>query len=167
VSFDPGFLFFRDGGASARDMNLSDEWLAALKAELRAELADRNRLYPSRVAKGRMTRAEADKETRVWRGVLQAVDPFADRPGDRPEATWTEQVHALRREIALRRHFYPQWILTGRIHADAAERKLLLLEQWHDLLWYQIGLPEAVAARADTAARAATRQSQEDKRAAA
>lgn len=157
MSFDPNFRFFGDGGPADRVTDMSDEWTCALKTELRAELIDRQRLYPGRVAKGRMKPVEADKELRVWRGILQSVDPAQRRPDAGCEASWTEQVHGLRREIGLRRHFYPQWILAGRVDAAEADRKLQLLEQWHDLLWHVIGTAEARTARAATAARAKER----------
>lgn len=158
MSFDPAFHFFTDGQPADRPMDLSDEWWSAMKIELRVELADRQRLYPARVVKGRMTRVEADKELRVWRGILQAFDVRADRPAAGPEATWTEQAHGLRREIGLRRRYYPQWVLAGRVEGAEADRKLLLLEQWHDLLWHQCSRPEAVAARADVARRLSERE---------
>lgn len=157
MTFDPAFRFFADGHPADRAMDPSDEWATSLKAELRDELDKRQSIYPGRVNKGRMTRAEADKELRVWRGVMQSVDPAA-MPDTGVEATWTEQVHGLRREIGLRRHFYPQWIMAGRIDAGEAERKLLLLEQWHDRLWHGVGTAEANATRVATALRSADRE---------
>lgn len=153
MSFDPAFLFYRDNGPVDRDVPLDDDWWKALAGEARDELARRRASYPGRVTKGRMTRAEADRELRVWGSVLRSIEG-----GDyvTPVASWTEQAHALRREIALRRKFYPQWIAAGRLDADAAARGLFLVEQWHDILWH-CGLPEAIATRAGTAARAAER----------
>lgn len=151
VSFDSAFRFFTAG---APVVDFPPALDAALRAELRDELASRRRLYPDRIAKGRMTRAEADKELRVWEWL---VDDYCCAPGP-PRATWNEQLHALRREVGLRRHFYPRWILAGRIDAGEADRKLALLEQWHDMLWHSPTNPDAIAARADVARRLAERE---------
>lgn len=157
MSFDPTFRFYGDDGPARRDDAVDDAFWAALKREVIEELGNRQRLYPGRVAKGRMKNAEADKQLRVWRGVAQEFDRALLPPGGVGEATWTEQVHALRREISLRRHFYPQWVLAGRLDGAEADRKLRLLEQWHDILWHGSSLPEAAAARAATRYRAKER----------
>ena len=149
MSFDPNFaLYTADPG--------TDGWetLETMRAEAEAELADRRRLYPSLVAKGRLARDVCDREIRVWASILAKLTPLRDRPATAP-ATWTEQVHTLRREIGLRRTLYPRWIAANRIGEVEAARKLAIVESMHDMWWNGDWSAEAVAAREETARRRA------------
>ena len=146
MTFDPHFRFYSDGHAptgAAPD----DAFWPALRRELGEEMERRRASYPKLVSKGRMNRDTADRELRVWRAIAASVAAIP-ATGVAP-ATWSEMVHALRREIALRRKFYPQWILDRAIDADDAERKLSLVEAWHDYLWHDCGGAEGAAARAE------------------
>lgn len=145
MTFSPTFLFYRDD--RALDVTPPDDFWPALKVEMGRLLADRLATYPDRVAKGRMPRAEADRELRVARAI--AEDQRAvNRTDGWPRATWSEMIHCLRREITLRRQRWPLAVTAGRMDPDEAERRLQLIEGWHDLLWHTSGLPEARAARA-------------------
>lgn len=161
MSFDPHFRFYRE---DPQDRAGGLATFAELAAEFVEELADRRRLYPSLVAKGRMTEDAAKREIRTIAALLWLhTFPVDSRPAERPEATWTDMIHTLRREIALRRKFYPDWIVAGRIVAATAWRKLELLENIHENLWFGCGHAEAIAARGATEDR---RRAHPDRRAA-
>lgn len=144
MSFDPGFRFHTVDPAGA-----GWETLDTMREEASAELDERTRLYPALIRKGRLARDVADRELRVWRSIVDELTPGALVRG-RAHATWTEQVHALRREIALRRTLYPRWIEARRLDADLAARRLAIVESIHDMWWHGDWRPEAVAARAET-----------------
>lgn len=151
MTFSPDFDFYRDGRPV--DAPVPDDFWAAMRREAADELAYRTDHYPAMVKKARMKPAVATHELRVWRAIAEDWGAAPRSPGF-PIATWTEMVHSLRREIALRRKFYPARVAERRLDAVAAERKLLLVETWHDLLWHA-RCAEARAARAATAAAAA------------
>ncbi len=144
MTFDPGFAFYRDD--RALDARPEDEIWPAIKAELRQLYDDRARTYPDRVAKGRMPRTDADRELRVARGMAEDAGAVARTPGLR--LTWSEIIHCLRREIAFRRRGWPAQVEARRMTAGDADRRLLLLEIWHDTLWHTSSLGEAREARA-------------------
>lgn len=154
MTFDPHFRFYREdpqSRACARS-------LADCANELREEMASRRNLYPALVAKGRMTADVMARELRVMSAILwEHIFPIEARPPKQPYATWTEKVHALRREIGLRRTLYPRWILAGRIDPAIAETRLTILEELHELYWFGSQSDEAVAVRAETLARAQAR----------
>lgn len=148
MTFSPDFAFYRDDRPLGRSPD-ADFW-SAMKAEARDMLNQRSLTYPGLVTKSRMSRAECDRELRVARAIAEDWRAAEASPGF-PIATWGEMVHCLRREISLRRKFWPGRIEAKQLDADVADRRILLLEQWHDLLWHN-GHPDAVAARAATAA---------------
>lgn len=45
-----------------------------------------------------------------------------------------DQLKEARREVALRRHFYPQWVRGGRLTQDAADKQLAAMEAIRDTL---------------------------------
>jgi hypothetical protein len=143
VSFSADFAFHRDDRAIGGSPD--DSFWDQMRKEAGDELEQRTATYPKLVAKGRLSRTDCDRELRVWRAIAEDWRA-APRSAGFPIATWTEMAHALRREINLRRTLYPRWILAGRVDSDEAERKLQLLEVWHDVLWHS-NLPEARAAR--------------------
>lgn len=145
MTFDPHFAFYRDD--RPLDAIPGDDFYAAMKVEVRQLLEGRASSYPDRVAKGRMPRAEADRELRVTRAIAEDWRAVDLSPGF-PLATWSEMIHALRREITLRRQRWPQAVEAHRMTAEDANRRILLLETWHDVLWHSSGLPEAREARA-------------------
>jgi hypothetical protein len=155
VTFDPAFRLYRDDPQDRPSPDIA--FWDALAIEVAAELADRRSLYPSLVAKGRLSRVDADRELRVWTAIVEDVTGRPRPDGWRPSATWTEMVHALRREIGLRRTLYPRWIDARRVDAATAWRKLDLVERWHDILWTDCGHAEARTARAAVAAILAAR----------
>ncbi|GAA4216955.1 hypothetical protein GCM10022253_14430 [Sphingomonas endophytica] len=123
----------------------ADDFWIALRGELVAELGRRRAAYALLVAKGRLERPVADRELRVWRSIARSVGAI-EGMGD---ASWSEMIHSLRREIALRRKFYPAQIADRRLSADEAARRLELIELWHDLLWHDAGGETGRAARAE------------------
>ncbi|WP_341209832.1 hypothetical protein [uncultured Sphingomonas sp.] len=144
MSFDARFAFYSDNRRVLSTLPADDFWIA-LRAELIAELERRRTAYPSLVAKGRLERPVADRELRVWRSIAQSISAI-EGVGD---ASWSEMVHSLRREIALRRKFYPAQIADRRLSADEAARRLELIETWHDLLWHDAGGEVGRVARAE------------------
>lgn len=146
MTFAADFAFYRDGRAIGGCP--PDDFWPAMKQEALDMLNQRLLTYPGMVTKSRMSRADADRELRVARAIAEDWQAAPWSPGF-PIATWAEMVHCLRREIALRRKFWPQRVAAGHLDADEAERRQLLLERWHDLLWHS-GRADAVAARAAT-----------------
>lgn len=144
MTFDPHFRFYADGRALSAAPPPDAFW-PALRIELVDELKRRRDSYPRLVTKGRMDRATADRELRVWRAIAASVSAI-DAGG--ATATWSDMVHCLRREIALRRKMYPLWVEERGLSADEAARKLELVEAWHDYLWHDCGGAEGAAARA-------------------
>lgn len=144
MTFAADFAFFRND----RPLGVSPEpgFWSAMKQEALDTLNQRMLTYPGRVAKSRMSRADCDRELRVARAIAEDWGAVPHSPGF-PIATWSEMVHCLRREITLRRKYYPQRVAAGQMDAGEAERRLLLIEQWHDLLWLS-NCTEAKAARA-------------------
>lgn len=144
MTFAHDFAFYRD------DRPLGalqpDSFWSAMKAEAAHLHAGRLTTYPDRVAKGRMSRVDADRELRIARAIAEDWGALEHSPGF-PIATWTEIIHGLRREITMRRQRWPQLVGAKRIPADEAERRLLTLEIAHDVLWHSPNLPEARAAR--------------------
>ena len=154
MTFDPHFRFFREDPQSRPCAHSLDD----CANELREEMAARRELYPALVAKGRMTNEAMARELRVMSAILwEHIFPIEARGAKQPFATWTEKVHALRREIGLRRTLYPRWILAGRIDPAIADTRLTLLEELHELYWFGSQSAEAIAARAETMARAQVR----------
>lgn len=107
-----------------------------LAAELRREHEARSRLYPARVASGRMTEAESARQ----RGVILAIAGDVERMragaigigmGRAPAAhefSWTERRTALLREAALRARHYPDWIAEKRLDQATADRRCACIE---------------------------------------
>ena len=147
MTFAPDFAFYRDD--RPLDASPPDGFWSAMKQEAHDTYVQRTLTYPGLVTKGRMARADADRELRVARAIAEDWNAIPASPGF-PIATWSEMVHALRREISLRRKFWPPRVNAGQMDGAEAERRLLLVEQWHDLLWHS-GCSDAVAARAATA----------------
>jgi hypothetical protein len=115
-------------------------------AELDRELDARRRTYPGRIAKGGMTPAEAEREIAVMadlREDLAAVlawrlaGPNGCLPLPRANARFghEDKLHVLRREIHMRRTFYPQWVGKGRLSANAARAQLHRLEAVQARYW--------------------------------
>lgn len=148
MTFSPAFSFYRDD--RALDQAPAVDFWPAMKQEARDMLGQRLVTYPGLVAKARMDRADCDRELRVARAIAEDWQAAHYSPGF-PIATWSEMIHCLRREITLRRKFWPQRVEAGQLDAAEVDRRILLLEQWHDLLWHS-GCAEAVAARAATTA---------------
>lgn len=154
MTFAPDFLFYRDG--RPLDLAPPDDFWDAMKQEAHDMYVQRQLTYPGFAAKGRMTHADAEREIRVARAIAEDWGALPRSPAF-PVASWADIVHGLRREIALRRKFWPPRVEAGQMPALDADRRTLLLEQWHDLLWHLRHTPAAIAARAAAAQVLATR----------
>lgn len=148
MTFDPHFRMYshdpqeRQGGLAST---------AELARELADELEERRQIYPGLVTKGRMTAEAAKREILVMGSLAwQFIQPASERPPAPPPVSWSDWIHTLRREIALRRRLYPDRVKSGRLNADVAARKLELLENIHENLWFGCRLSEARDARAAT-----------------
>jgi hypothetical protein len=133
---------------------------ADMLEELKRELDHRRRYFPQRVAKGAMTQDEADQEEAVLADIIADVAAVADFqaasashwrangalayspafPLPRRDAAfgWEPKLHCLRREIHLRRKFYPEWIRKGRISEGLAREQLERLEAVQVRYWLDL-----------------------------
>lgn len=148
MTFDPHFRMYshdpqeRQGGTAST---------AEMARELADELVDRRQIYPGLISKGRMTQEAAKREILVMGSLAwQFIQPADARPAAPPPVSWSDWIHTLRREIALRRRLYPDRVKSGRLNADVAAHKLELLENIHETLWLGCQIPEAREARAAT-----------------
>jgi hypothetical protein len=48
--------------------------------------------------------------------------------------TIAEQIACVRRELALRKNFYPKWVQSGRMKAEAADHEIACMQAIHDTL---------------------------------
>lgn len=154
MSFAPDFAFYRDDRPIGRDP--PNAFWDAMKLEAHQLFTQRQLTLPGLAAKGRIRHQDAERQIRVARANAEAWGVLPASPGF-PLATWSELIHDLRHEITRRRQHYPQWVAAGQLDPAEAERRLLLLEQWHDSLWHTCNRPEAIAARAALAAAQARR----------
>jgi hypothetical protein len=109
--------------------------LADIFAELHRERSARAKLYPKRVAEGRISQAEADFGLAVVDALILDCDRIAWPRRNRAEThkvTWGERRAALAAELAQRRRLYPEWIAAGRFGAGEGERRIARLTA---LLW--------------------------------
>ena len=104
----------------------------ARRAEIERELHRRRDYYPDQVRKGRMTTDEADREIDCLRAVLADLDGDLTAGATFP---WEAKIHCLRREIGLRRKFYPEWIVKGRVDRAQAKLQLERIEAVHFAYW--------------------------------
>lgn len=146
---------------------------AQVRAELARELQQRRRLYPDRVAKGRMSAPEAERQIALIAAIAADLDAviavavpqrMAELNGARrhgagtanistgtPAATfsWSQKRNALLRELDYRTRFYPEWIAKGRLlEADAARQCAALramLALYDDGLTWQPDPPDCPA----------------------
>jgi hypothetical protein len=120
---------------------------ADCRAELDRELAQRRRVYPDRVAKMRMTQAEADYQIAIFTAIrddtLRMERSFTDHPepveGQRSthNFSWADRRRAIERELDYRTRFYPQWIANHRLTQEKADRQMAALKA---VLWrYDMG----------------------------
>jgi hypothetical protein len=100
--------------------------LADIADELHRERAARAKLYPKRVAEGRMTEAEAA----FGRDLIAAlIADLARLEWPRVNCaethgfSWAQRRAGLAAELAWRRRFYPEWIAAGRLDKAEAERR--------------------------------------------
>ncbi|MCW2391968.1 hypothetical protein [Sphingobium sp. B11D3A] len=145
MSFD---LFFRCMSDESADPLTVPK--AAIVEELARELHMRRQHYPDRIAKGKMSREDANREISIIAAIHAdlAVDLLltpgsedaaakARREADERLApfSWRELVSCLRREIAIRRKFYPRMLSTGDRSPADLRAQLERLEAAHFLYW--------------------------------
>jgi hypothetical protein len=113
---------------------------ADCKAELDRELAQRRRVYPDRVAKMRMTQAEADYQLAVFTAIASDIDRMASNtahPKPVEGHSWADRRRAIERELDYRTRFYPEWIRNHRLTQEKADRQMAALKA---VLWrYDMG----------------------------
>lgn len=113
---------------------------AAITAEAERELASRRRTYPDRVGSGRMTQADADYQIDIMAAIVgdtrRMSSHYPAHQGKVETAghafSWADRRKALERELDLRDRFYPQWIASGRLQKDVAERQIAAMKA---ILW--------------------------------
>lgn len=148
MTFDPNFAFYSDDRRLNATIDDADPFWSAMKEEAGRLYTSRVESFPGRVAKGRMSRTDADREIRIARAIAEGWGAVQRSP-DAPIATVVEILHGLRREIHLRRQRWPRLVEQHRITAEEMERRILVLEICHDVMWHGSTAPEMLAARAD------------------
>ena len=123
--------------------------LRAIVDELQRELHIRREKYPDRVRKGRMTAQEAEYQIDALAAIAADFAWAADEGADPHDSAtrfakaqtmlapfaWSQLVSVLRREIAMRRRYYPEWIRAGTLDADAARHRIERFEVAHLHYW--------------------------------
>ncbi len=112
---------------------------ADCSAEITRELGQRRRVYPDRVAKLRMTEADAQYQLAIFAAIgadiarMQMPAPGAAAHG----FSWGERRKALERELDYRTRFYPEWISKLRLTQAKADHQMDCLKA---ILWrYDMG----------------------------
>lgn len=97
----------------------------AIGGELAREADHRAAVYKVEVAKGRMTRAQADYGQAIFETMAMDIRRMArsQPPADNPRFTWGERRDALLREMDRRAALYPEWIAKGRLTPQTARRR--------------------------------------------
>ncbi len=125
--------------------------------EIEREMHHRRSAYPRHVAKGQKSPEEAEHEIDLMAAIhadlatlllldrwylsrsvdhARELDEAQRRAADRiAPCGWSALVACLRREIDLRRRYYPRWIAAGSLQADDARRQLERIEAAHFLYW--------------------------------
>lgn len=121
--------------------------------ELAHELHQRREYYPKRVAKGRMRPEEAEFQIDCMAAIhadLEALNLYGHEDDaanverrDRADAmilgfSWQQMVACLRREIGMRRKYYPDWIRGGALDPIVARHRLERIEAVHFSYWYHM-----------------------------
>lgn len=127
--------------------------------ELEIEEDYRARAYPGQVKRGTMSEEEAVRHMAIWKQIrLDVAPPPADLPPkaierywnewvDRRAASpirWADKVREIRRELAMRRNFYPKQIQRGGDSAELAQR-MERLEAVHFAYWIELQYFDAIA----------------------
>lgn len=121
---------------------------AIAAAELAREGDARRRVDADRIAKGRMSPADAEERLAILAAIaadierIRAFWPRLPHEGEGPPPahgyTWRERDREILRELDQRRRLYPDWIAAGRLDQADASRRLRILEAIHAL--YEMGL---------------------------
>lgn len=119
----------------------------AIVAELEREAGSRRKVFPDRVAKGRMTEQDAAYQEAIWLEILANVRTCLGGDWRDPLATfrWREKVDALNRELDYRARLYPEWVNKGRLDQATADRRVNLVEAVRDFYWRHMFAWEAPA----------------------
>jgi len=119
-------------------------------AECRRELGQRRRFYPSQIAGGRMTQAQADHQlacTAAWASDVERIiafeaaaaeawDRYKGNPGDPVTVTlpppahamgWKDRRAALGRELAMRARVYPRRVEESAMTKADADHRIACL----------------------------------------
>lgn len=146
---DPLFPLLSADSAAPRTIPL-----CLIVEELARELHLRRDSYPRRVTAGKMTAAQAEWRIDVLAAIhadlnvdqgLQAA-PIGSAPWRELRAaadtriqrfTWADIITELRREITMRRRYYPQLIADGKRPAIMLRHQLERIEAAHFIYWLQ------------------------------
>ena len=110
---------------------------ASMTAEAERELASRRRLYPDRVAHGRMKPEEAEYQIDIMAAiaadtVCMGIFGLAVPMPCLHRFSWTDRRRAIERELDMRDRFYPQWIASLRMTQANADRQMAAMKA---ILW--------------------------------
>ena len=127
--------------------------------EVELEEDYRLRTYPAQVKRGAMTEDGVNRHLVIWKQIrLDLTQPPADFPPlarqhywqewcDRRAASpvrWADKVRELRRELAMRRNFYPKQIQKGGDRAELG-RRMERLEAVHFSYWISMDYLDPIA----------------------
>ncbi len=152
LSIDPHFTCLAPESADPHRVTA-----AQISDELTRELEARRNGYPRRIQKGQLHRLDAERQIdllhairddfswlaafAVWHAGQEPVMPAAlAEKRNAAEAAmlkyrWSDIVAELRREILLRRRYYPKWIAGGTLDRTTARRQLERIEAAHFTYW--------------------------------
>ncbi len=129
---DPGFAFWSAD-------SIHSIGLAECAAELRREASLRVDRYPALVARGRLSEMDAQAEIAIM-GAMAAELSWAamGSHGNSPinSYSWQQKIHCLRREINIRRGYYPKAVTARRMTIEGARLHLSAIEAAHKWYWH-------------------------------
>lgn len=105
---------------------------SARREEIARELHRRRPYYTKQIDRHRMTQADADREIDCMKAILADLDGDMQAGNAFP---WEAKIHCLRREIGMRRKFYPEWIAKGTVDKAQAKIQLERMEAVHFAYW--------------------------------
>lgn len=157
LSLDPAFPCLSAESADPHRIPLSQQI-----EEVARELHQRRNAYPRRVQGGNMTRYDAERQIDILHAIEDdlrraealmrwgATAPVGSsmpadlrRQCERADEQisrwrWSDLVNELRREIILRRRFYPAWAKKGTLDPVRARHQLERIEAVHCRYWVQM-----------------------------
>lgn len=157
TTLDPAFLCLSPASADPATISVR-----LRIEEVARELEQRRKGYPARMERGLLSTTDAERglnafaailadlraeeATNTWHaasaGTAQEADAWAALQLAKANAapllaafTWSQLVSALRREIAIRRKYYPQWVKAGTMNDSDARHRIERIEAVHFDWW--------------------------------